>query len=337
MEGGHGPRLGLWQARPVISQVATMVRQSAVHSDSPRSEVSHLQVNDPSLIPAVWRAPESFSVLRLESECGMVNRITKLASAPALLVSVSIKSLEIADYQLWVDDKLVPTPSIRAFRSNVVDLDTKPQCWAGRAFDYVHYHVPRKALDDIAADFAVGSVKGYKLAVAEEDLVLSQLTKSILPHIGRERAPSPLSVDYLQLLLGAHLLQRYARLQKPPRTTQAGLGPLQQRRAIELLEENLAGRVRLSDLAHECGLSISHFGRSFKASFGMSAHRWLVHRRVERTKALMAQTGESLAEIADSAGFADQAAFTRAFRRIVGVSPGRWRRDHVRPGRLRPR
>jgi AraC family transcriptional regulator len=115
------------------------------------------------------------------------------------------------------------------------------------------------------------------------------------------------------------------------------LGPVQQRRAIELLEENLAGRVRLSDLAHQCGLSISHFGRSFKASFGMSAHRWLVHRRVERTKALMAQTGISLAEIADSAGFADQAAFTRAFRQIVGVSPGRWRgtarfgRNRLRP------
>src|SRR5258708_26821233 len=200
------------------------------------AELSHLHVSDASLIPAVWRAPDSFSVLRLESECGMADRITKLAIAPALLVSVSIKSLAIADYRLWVDDKLVSTPSIRAFRSNVVDLDAKPQCWAGSAFDYVHYHVPRKAVDDIATDVAVGSVKGYTLAVAEEDLVLSQLTKSILPHIGREGSPSPLRVDYFQLLLGAHLVQRYAQLQRPPRTTHAGLGPLQQRRAIELLE-----------------------------------------------------------------------------------------------------
>ena len=299
--------------------------------------VSHLRVNDASSIPAVWRAPDSFSVLRLESECGMTDRITKLASAPALLVSVSIRSLRISDYQLWVDDKLVPTPFIPAFRSNVIDLDAKPQCWAGSAFDYVHYHVPRKALDDIAADFAVGSVEGYKLAIVEEDLVLSQLTKSILPYIGREGSPSPLSVDYLQLLLGAHLLQRYGQLQKSPRIVSAGLGPVQKRRAIELLNENLAGPIRISDLAHECGLSISHFARSFKTAFGMPAHRWLVHRRVERSKELMVQTAESLADIADEIGFADQATFTRAFRQIVGVSPGRWRRDHIRPGRLRPR
>ena len=298
--------------------------------------VSHLRVNDASLIPKVWRAPDSFSVLRLESECGMADRITKLASAPALLVSVSIRSLQISDYQLWVDDKLVPTPFIPALRSNVIDLDAKPQCWAGSAFDYVHYHVPRKGLDDIAADFAVGSVEGYQLAVVEEDLVLSQVTKSILPYIGREGSSSPLGVDYLQLLLGAHLLQRYGRLQKAPRVVAAGLGPVQKRRAIELLNENFAGRIRLSDLANECGLSISHFARSFKATFGMPAHRWLVHRRVERSKELMAQSAESLADIADEIGFADQATFTRAFRQIVGVSPGRWRRDHIRPGRLRP-
>jgi AraC-like DNA-binding protein len=304
--------------------------QKRSHPQTPAVDaglVSHLHVSDASLIPAVWRAPDSFSVLRLESECGMADRITKVASVPALLVSVSIRSLATSDYQLWVDHKVVPTPFIPAFRSNVVDLDATPQCWAGSAFDYVHYHVPRKALDDIAADFAVGSVEGYKLAVVEEDLVLSQLTKSILPHIGRKGAPSPLSADYLQLLLGAHLLQRYARLRKSPRMPAAGLGPRQRRRAIELLNENLDGRIRLSDLARECGLSISHFAHSFKATFGMPAHRWLIHRRVERSKELMTQTAESLAEIADEVGFADQATFTRAFRQIVGVSPGRWRRD----------
>lgn len=288
---------------------------------------THLYVDRSSLIPHVWRAPDSFSVLRLESECGMAERITKLASAPALLVSVSIRSLASSDYQLWVDDKLLPTRVIPAFRSNVVDLDAKPRCWAGSAFDYVHYHVPRKALDDMAADFAVGSVEGYNLAVVEEDLVLSQLTKSLLPHIGRKEPPSPLSMDYLQLLLNAHLVQRYARLRKRPRMHTAGLGPVQKRRAIELLNENLAGRIRLFELARECGLSSSHFAHSFKASFGMPAHRWLIHRRVERSRELMAQTAESLAEIARNVGFADQASFTRAFRRIVGVSPGRWRRD----------
>jgi AraC family transcriptional regulator len=42
-------------------------------------------------------------------------------------------------------------------------------------------------------------------------------------------------------------------------------------------------------------------------------------------------TRASLSDIAEQAGFADQAAFTRTFHQIVGVSAGRWRRDYQGP------
>jgi AraC-like DNA-binding protein len=212
----------------------------------------------------------------------------------------------------------------------VIDLDARPSCWVRRAFDYVLFHLPRKLLDDIAADLAVGPVDTYKVSVVEEDLVLTQLTKNMLPAIGRPSWPSPLALDHLNLILGAHVLQKYGGLRKPLTASVGGLGPAQKRRATELLSEDLSGRIRLSELAAECGLSISHFARSFKASFGVSAHRWLVQHRIERSQELLIHTRESLSDIAEQAGFADQAAFTRNFHQIVGVSPGRWRRDYKR-------
>jgi AraC family transcriptional regulator len=289
--------------------------------------VNYLHLKDSSSIQSLLRGADAFTITRLESSSGLAEPITKVSSAPALLVAVSITSLARADYQFWVDEKRVPTPYIPAFRSTVIDLDARPSCWVRRAFDYVLFHVPRKGLDDIAADLAVGPVESYKVSVVEEDLVLAQLTKSLLPSIGRPGWPSPLGLDHVNLILGAHVLQKYGGLRKPP-TSLGGLGPSQKRRATELLSENLSGRIRLSELAAECGLSISHFARSFKASFGVSAHRWLVQRRIERSQELLIETRESLADIADHAGFADQAAFTRTFRQIVGISPGRWRRDY---------
>jgi AraC family transcriptional regulator len=290
---------------------------------------SHVHLKEGSSIPSVVRA-DSFAITRLESPIGLADRITKVSSVPALLVSVSIKSLAIGDYQLWLDDKHVPMPYVPAFRSNVIDLDAQPSCWIGSAFDYVLFHVPRTVLDDIAADLGIDPVDTYRLSLDEEDLVLTQLTKSILPYIGQPGRPGPLALDHLHLILGAHLLQKYAGLRKPTVTSVGGLGPWQKRRATELLSENLAGRIHLSQLAKDCGLSISHFARSFKASFGVSTHRWLVQRRIERSQALLMETRESLADIADRAGFSDQAAFTRAFHQIVGISPGRWRRDYQR-------
>src|ERR1700682_5050815 len=294
--------------------------------------VNYLHLRERSSIPSLLRGADAFAITRLESSSGLAEPITKVSTVPALLVAGSITSLARADYHCWVDEKRVPTPHIPAFRSTVIDLDARPSCWVRRAFDYVLFHVPRKLLDDIAADLAVGPVNTYKVSVVEEDLVLTQLTQSMLTAIGRPGWPSPLALDHLNLILGAHVLQKYGVLQKPPTVSLGGLGPSQKRRATELLSEDLSGRTRLSELAAECGLSISHFARSFKASFGVSAHRWLVQRRIERSQELLIHTLDSLADIADVTGFADQAAFTRTFHQTVGISPGRWRRDHQRSG-----
>ena len=305
--------------------------RDSAHSPEAWSEdpfTTHIKLDRNSSVPSPFRTPGTFTVTRLESSAGLPDRITKISSVPALLVSISLKSLPLHSYQVWVADKIVPTPIIPPFRSNVIDFDAEPSCWAGTAFDYVHYTVPRVELDDIAADCGFGRVNSYKLSVVEDDLVLAQITRSILPFIGRRDGPSLLALDQFSLILGAHLLQRYGVLQKIGKVSKGGLAPWQKRRAAELLRENLDGRIRLTDVARECSLSVSHFARSFRATFGISTHQWLIRHRVEHAQELLRQTAAPIVEIAMLSGFADQAAFTRTFRQVVGVSPGRWRRYH---------
>src|ERR1700681_2515099 len=288
-----------------------------------------IQLDGRSPVPSQFRTPGTFTIVRLQSPTGLPDRITKVSPVPALLVSISLKSLPLHSYQVWVADKGVPTHrSLLRFQSNVIDLDSEPSCWAGKAFDYVHYTMPQVELDDIAADFGLGRVNSYRLSVVEDDLVLAQMTRSILPFIGRRDGPSLLALDQFSLILGAHLLQRYGVLQKIGKLSKGGLAPWQKRRAAELLRENLNGRIRLMDVARECSLSVSHFARSFKATFGMAPHKWLIGHRVEHAQELLRQTTTPIVEIAMLSGFADQAAFTRTFRQVVGVSPGRWRRYH---------
>jgi AraC family transcriptional regulator len=93
-----------------------------------------------------------------------------------------------------------------------------------------------------------------------------------------------------------------------------------------MIMERLDGNIRLSDMARECGLSVSHFTRAFRKSFGMSPYRWLLERRIDRAKTLLVDSNLPIIDIAIRCGFSDQTAFTRAFGRIVGDSPGRWRR-----------
>jgi AraC family transcriptional regulator len=93
------------------------------------------------------------------------------------------------------------------------------------------------------------------------------------------------------------------------------------------MTEHAAEDLALEELAALVSLSAKHFARAFRQSTGMPPHRWLIERRIDRAKALLTEAGLNLAEIALACGFADQSHFTATFRKIVGATPGSFRRD----------
>ena len=109
------------------------------------------------------------------------------------------------------------------------------------------------------------------------------------------------------------------------RPVHPGLQSWQKARVEEMLRARIGSNISLAELAAACAISASHFARSFRSTFGTSARQYLIRLRVERAKALLAQTNKSLAQIADLCGFCDQAAFTRAFNRAEQITPLRWR------------
>ena len=75
-------------------------------------------------------------------------------------------------------------------------------------------------------------------------------------------------------------------------------------------------------LAQEAGLSPAHFARAFKQSVGRAPHQHLLTLRLERARRLLESPDAGLSDVALRAGFADQAHFTRFFKRQFGVTPG---------------
>jgi AraC family transcriptional regulator len=104
-----------------------------------------------------------------------------------------------------------------------------------------------------------------------------------------------------------------------------GLAAWQARRLTAHIDARLAEKIRIKDLATLLGFSVGHFCRAFKSTFGVSAHDYLTRRRIEVAQGLMLTTRDPLGTIALSCGMSDQSHFTRCFRRIVGVTPRRWR------------
>jgi AraC family transcriptional regulator len=276
------------------------------------------------------RYADRFSVVRVETTGALNEPVRKSSSVPAVLVSVFVQPVATRGYRLWVDGATVPTGPIPAFRSNVIDLATEPATWGAAGIDSVHFHVRYGAIDETATELGYERVGALRPVVARDDIVLAQIAKNVLPFLGRASEVETLALDRLELILGAHLVQRYGATKPRRAASSGGLASWQRRRATELLRANLDGQLRLADLASACGLSVSHFARAFKASFGVPCHRWLTEHRIHRAQELLATKDTPLAEVADQCGFGDQAAFTRTFHRLVGLSPGRWRREHSR-------
>jgi AraC family transcriptional regulator len=105
-----------------------------------------------------------------------------------------------------------------------------------------------------------------------------------------------------------------------------GLATWQAKLALDYIEANLGSKMAIEEMANIVALSKSHFSRAFKKRLGSSPMAYVVVRRVERAKLMMTSTREGLTDIALACGFADQSHLNRYFRRVVGMSPGLWRR-----------
>jgi AraC family transcriptional regulator len=131
----------------------------------------------------------------------------------------------------------------------------------------------------------------------------------------------------------ASLFRAVALVQQPhasaPDTRRGGLAPWQAQKTMAFIEERLPGRTEITQLAANVRLSQSHFHRAFKEFFGRSPKQFILQRRIERALELMLATDSRLCDIALTCGFADQAHFSRMFRKLVGLTPNAWRRARV--------
>ena len=86
----------------------------------------------------------------------------------------------------------------------------------------------------------------------------------------------------------------------------------------------------MGDVAAAAAMSVVQLERATRRIIGLSLRQLLVRFRVEHAIGLLATTDLTLTDVAARCGYYDQSAFTRQFRRVVGVSPGAYRAELLR-------
>jgi AraC family transcriptional regulator len=98
-------------------------------------------------------------------------------------------------------------------------------------------------------------------------------------------------------------------------------------KAVAYMAERIGESVRVEQVAAACGLSTFHFSRTFKANVGKAPHGYLTHLRIEQAKVLLRNTDLQVSAVAAQVGFTRLSHFTSTFRRIMGMPPGKYRRE----------
>jgi AraC-like DNA-binding protein len=89
----------------------------------------------------------------------------------------------------------------------------------------------------------------------------------------------------------------------------------------QIMEKNYCFKLRLEDYAELCHRSLSTFKRDFQQIYNETPGKWIMKRRIEKAANILANSNQSVTEVAFETGFEDLSHFSRVFKKLTGKNP----------------
>jgi AraC family transcriptional regulator len=196
------------------------------------------------------------------------------------------------------------------------------------ATEVTHLYLSRDLLARVSADVFDRDIADVQLrdVLMADDEILRACIENIAEEVRTHGLGGQLLVDACATQACVQLLRRYADITfHEDRVHDAGFSRLQAKIVAHYIEEHIDQKLRLAELAQVARVSVNHFLRQFKLSFGCAPHVYVIRRRLERAQHLLTKTHLQIKEVAADTGFADQSHMSRAFRRYLRTTPGSFR------------
>lgn len=179
-------------------------------------------------------------------------------------------------------------------------------------------------LDQVAEDLGRDTGKIALLPRFQvRDARIEGIGRAVKADLEADTPSDPLFIELLANALAVRLIETAkGGFPTPENRGEPTLSARQLRTLTESIETNLDQKLRLADLAMVAGVSVTRLKTLFRNSTGVPVHQYVIRRRVEYARALMATTTMPASEIAATAGFAHQCHMASTMRRLLGQTPG---------------
>jgi AraC family transcriptional regulator len=218
------------------------------------------------------------------------------------------------------------------------DIDFIPAGFDGSWEDDADCHILRIGLDPSvlaqAAEDLGRSPESIDLrpSLQLRDAGIEAILTAVKADLEASIPSDPLYIDHLSHALAMRLLATVT-AGEPPNAHTNGSTVLRPEvsRVIDYIEINLDKRMHLVELAMIAGLSLTRLKIAFRDTTGRPLHQYVIRRRVESARDLIATTTMPMSQIAIAAGFAHQSHMATTMRRIIGVTPSEITRPRSSP------
>src|SRR6266446_829813 len=206
-----------------------------------------------------------FAVTRLRSDPREMEKAPQYPADNAILICVSLTPSAVGQWRARYDGREVGVTRAIPFATTYIDLNCPMEMWVRGPFDYLHYyfskellarialdngvspafHLQKELLARIALDNGVSPAFHLQEVFFVEDLVVAQMTKSILAPVRHGEPLDRLALDHIAMVLGAHTLQQHCVTAKFASIPRQGLEPWQKLRTEEMLRAHLEGNITI--------------------------------------------------------------------------------------------
>ncbi len=100
------------------------------------------------------------------------------------------------------------------------------------------------------------------------------------------------------------------------------------RRSIDYIYDHLHESLTMAQLAEREGLNPSYFSKLFAKETGIPVKSYIIRAKIDTAKNMLAHSEHSLSDIAFTLGFSSQSALTAEFKKITGMTPGKFRNQY---------
>lgn len=198
--------------------------------------------------------------------------------------------------------------------------------WRGVGCEYASIDIAPAFLRQIAEEDDDVRSGGFELmpVAGGVDTCLQSIVVALIHEMEDQGPSGRLFAQSIMMALAVRILRRYT-VQSPAIKATKGFSEKVLARIVDFIDANISRPCTLRELAVLAGCSPWAFCRRFKLTTGTTPHRFVLARRIARSKYLMSKTTKSLSQVALACGFSSHAHFASVFLRYTGRTPAAYR------------